>query len=292
MLKIGPGQIDLLAGRLGLVDDGAEAGVFGAVLGVPAEVLACDAHAGFLAVEGVEGFEMADQDVSNFIETGFGEPPSSFQIVTDFAEDPGTSLRAAADQQAVGAGVVEDGFGFFRGVDVAVGPDRDAEILLDSGDRVVLGLAAVFLVAGAAVDGQGLDAGLLGDAGDDRGVLLVGGPARADLQGHGHVDGSDHGLQDGLDQGLVLHQGRTRPGLADFLGRAAHVDVDQVGTQLNVVASGFGETLGDRAGNLHADRLRLADVVHSLARFARVPEFGVRGGHLGGGQARAHAFAQ
>src|SRR6185312_15260051 len=60
------GQAPLLAGRLGTIDHLPERGILRPVLRVPAQVLARDAHAGLLAVECVELFEMAEQDRADF----------------------------------------------------------------------------------------------------------------------------------------------------------------------------------------------------------------------------------
>ena len=53
--------------------------------------------------------------------------------------------------------------------------------------------------------------------------------------------------------GLVLHQGRTGPGVAHLLGRAAHVDVDDLRPALEVVARRLGHLLRVDAGDLHRD---------------------------------------
>ena len=53
------------ASAIGAVDDAAEGRVLGAIPGVPAEMLARDAHASQLAMKRIKIFEMADEDVAH-----------------------------------------------------------------------------------------------------------------------------------------------------------------------------------------------------------------------------------
>src|SRR5690349_11800805 len=52
-------EAQLLGGALGAVDHVPEGSVLRPILGVPAQMLARDAHAGVLAIEGVQVFQMA-----------------------------------------------------------------------------------------------------------------------------------------------------------------------------------------------------------------------------------------
>ncbi|KAG0774396.1 hypothetical protein G6F22_014096 [Rhizopus arrhizus] len=148
------------------------------------------------------------------------------------------------------------------------------------------------LVAGAAMHGQRGDAAVLGNARDQRAIAVVAVPAGADLQRDRHVHRVDHRFEDARHQLLVAHQRRARPGVAHLLGRAAHVDVDDLRTVIDVVARRLGQLLRLGAGDLHADRCRFAVMVHAVDRLARVPEARVADGHFRGGQARAQPFAQ
>jgi hypothetical protein len=67
-----------------------------------------------------------------------------------------------------------------------------------------------------------------------------------------------HGLEDACDQRLVLHQRRAGHHVADLLGRAAHVDVDDLRAAIDVVARGFGHHGRIGAGDLHRDRIHFA----------------------------------
>ena len=57
-------------------------------------------------------------------------------------------------------------------------------------------------------------------------------PAAAHLQGHGHADGPDDRLDQAHGVAEVAHQRRAGQLARDLAGRAAHVDVDDVGAQL------------------------------------------------------------
>src|SRR5690606_33711842 len=153
------------------------------------------------------------------------------------------------DHDAVGAGVVEHVLGLLRAADVAVGDHRDLHQRLDVGDGVVLGFAHVLVGAGAAVDGDGADAGFFGNAGDHGGVLVGAIPACAELErDRGVRHRLDHGFEDACDQWLVLHQRGAGHHVAHLLGRAAHVDVDDLGAVVGVVLGGFGHHRGVGAG--------------------------------------------
>ena len=102
----------------------------------------------------------------------------------------------------------------------------------------------------------------------------------------------DDRLENARDQRLILQQRAAGPDVADLLGRAAHVDVDDLGAVIDVVARGLGEHRRIESGDLHADRIGLADVIHALERFARRPQARIRGRHLGHGKARTEPLAQ
>ncbi len=150
-----------------------------------------------------------------------------------------------------------------RRIDVAVGKHRNRHRLLDGGDGVVFGLAGIQVGAGAPVHCQRRDAGLFGDAGDGRAILVLAVPAGADLQRHRHIHRGDHGLENVRDQPLIAHQRRTGGLVADLLCRATHVDIDDLCAQLDVALRRFGEHLRVAASDLHRAWLGFVGMGHA-----------------------------
>ena len=96
-------QTQLLLGRLGAIDDGAERRVLGPILRVPRQVLARDAHAGTLAVELVQRPHVREQRVAHDSDGRRWQQLARREEMRDLAEDPRPPLRGAADHQRVGA---------------------------------------------------------------------------------------------------------------------------------------------------------------------------------------------
>ena len=118
-------------------------------------------------------------------------------------------------------------------------------------------------------------------------------PAGANFQSHGHLRHRfHHRIQNAPDQYFVLQQRRTRHHVADFFGRTAHVDIDDLCAPVNVVPRGFGHHRRVGAGNLHADRIDLAFVVGAPRSLGRTVQQRVRRHHLGHRHARAQLFAK
>ena len=90
----------------------------------------------------------------------------------------------------------------------------------------------------------------------------------------------------------VLQQRRAGPHVAHLLGRATHVDVDDLRAMIDVEARGPGQHGRIVAGNLHRDRIRFAGVIHALARLVGMPQARVGSGHFRHRQTGAHALAQ
>ena len=90
------------------------------------------------------------------------------------------------------------------------------------------------------------DAGVLGDARDRAPRCACRDRAGADLERHRHVDRAHDGVDDRRDQRLVGEQRRAGGRVADLLRRAAHVDVDDLRAALDVVARGVGHHARDR----------------------------------------------
>ena len=124
------------------------------------------------------------------------------------------------------------------------------------------------------------------------GIAVLAVPAGAHLERDRHARGRDDGAEDPADQRFIAHERGARGTIADFLGGAAEVDVDDLGAELDVHARRFRHHVGVVAGDLHDARLGLVAVVEPVARLGRVPEAHVGGHHLGCRDARAHAPAE
>ena len=179
----------------------------------------------------------------------------------DGAGRPRRAVVGAADHHGVGARILEDRGGVGRRGDIAIGDDRDRDRLLDPGDRPPVGLALVELAARAAMDGDHLHARLLGAAGKQRRVERRLVPAEPHLHRDRHGDRVDHRVDQRHGVVEVAHQRRAGIAAGHLLGRAAHVDVDDVGALARRDARGLGHVVGLAAGKLHhVDRqARMAD---------------------------------
>ena len=159
----------------------------------------------------------------------------------DLAKNPGPALRRAADHDARRHPWRPAPRALSRGESMSpLATTGTAQRGLDGGNGVVLGGALVALLARAAVHRDHLHAGRLGRARQAHRILFGLAPAGAHLQRDRHAvrsAGRDHGFDDLQRQRLVLHQGRAGPLVADFLGRAAHVDVDDLRAAVDVVAA-------------------------------------------------------
>src|SRR5438552_566772 len=213
-------------------------------------------------------------------------------IMIDFAEDPGPPLSRATDHDPVGARVLEHVLRFLGSSDVAVCHHGQARRPFDFADRVVLGPAREAAGAGAAVQGQQLHAAVFGDPRDLQSVLVVQVPPRAELQRDGYIHRTHYGLENAPDQGLILEKRGPGQGVADFLCRAAHVDIHDLRAPLHVEARGLGHHDRVGPGDLHRDWLDFAFVIRAAARFLATPQQRVRGDHIGYGEARTELIAQ
>ena len=273
----------------------AEADAARQLLHVPADVLARAAHAGVLAVQEVVILQVVQQQAPHVGDKRRRELPAGREEVRNLAEDPRSALRCAADHDRVGAGVSEHFARLRRRVDVAVGDHGHAHRGLHGGDGVVFSMTAVALLARAAVHGEHLHSAVLERASQGHGVAVLTAPAGAHLQGDGHATRRaclDDRLRDRDGERLVLHQRGARPLVADLLGRAAHVDVDDLRAAIDVVGRRLGHHGGVRPGDLHRDRARFALVVRAPRCLQAVPQLAARRDHLAHRIARAELAAQ
>ena len=160
---------------------------------------------------------------------------------------------------------------FSGGGDVAVGDHRNFHLLLDGGDGVVFGVALKQIGARAPVHRQRLDAAIFGETRNGDAVLVRAVPAGADLERDRHVHGADHGGPGFRKPVFILHQRRARKHVADFLRRAAHVDVDDLRAALDVDRAASRHQRRVAADDLHCARLVLAGVI-GAARVFSLPQ--------------------
>ena len=198
--------------------------------GVPGDVLAGNPAAGVFTIKPIQFSQVAVDDLGHFGQIRVREVLASLQKIRNLPEDPRLALRRPANHQRIGTGPGQHLGGLFGAVDVAVGNDRDAGLLLHRRNQLIAGRASVHLLTGAAMDGQRGHPGLFSNPGNAQDVFLAIGVAQPGFQGHRHVHRSDHGVEQALDQRLILQQGRTGQTVADFFDWAAHVDVHDLGT--------------------------------------------------------------
>ena len=120
-------------------------------------------------------------------------------------------------------------------------------------------------------------------------------PTGAHLQSHRHAarcTSCHNSLCNFNGQALVLHERRTRPLVTHFFSRAAHVDVNDLRTLVDVVGRCFGHHGRIGAGNLHSDGARLALVIGTPRCFQAFPQVLARRHHLAHGIARTKLSAQ
>lgn len=209
-----------------------------------------------------------------------------------FGENPRLTLRGSADHDGVCARVRQYPSGFFGAVDVAVGNDRNPRGLLDLPNSVVFGLALEFASAGAAMDRQGLNAAVFGDTGDFGRVTVFTVPAGPDFQRYRNVDGGDDSGQNVFHQLLVFQQGRTCGGGTDLLGRAAHVDVNDVGAALLIQFGRFRHFHRIVTQDLHGSEAGFAGVIGFLQCSGVLLQFGIGDYHFRYRQSRAESAAK
>ena len=83
-------------------------------------------------------------------------------------------------------------------------------------------------------------------------------PAQTGFEGNGYVHRVDNGFQDFGNQRLVLHQCAACLNIADFFGRTAHVYINDLRAQADVIPRSFRHLLRITAGNLHGHHSALA----------------------------------
>ena len=203
---------------------------------------------------------MGERDRQALLGVGFDEA-SAFQRGFDSAGDPGTAIDPAPDHHAVGSGLLKGGPGAVAVDDVAVDQNRHRYGPLDRRDGGPVGDALVKLVAGAAMNGDGLGADRLGARRDLGGVAAGVVPTEPHLDRHGHVNRLDRSGHEGLGQIGLAHQGgaTSRAG-GDFLGGATEVQVYDLRAGLGGHSRALGHERDVATDQLdHRQRQALAD---------------------------------
>ena len=179
----------------------------------------------------------------------------------NLAKYPRAPLRGTANHDSIAASVCENKFGFLGRINVTIRRHRNIYALLYGTNGVVFGCAVVEIAAGSAVYGERLYAALLGDARNTERVLVLPVPTSTYLQGDRHVDCVYDRFQNSRHQRFIFHQCGTGIDFANFLGGAAHVDVDDVRAFIDVVTRGVRHHCGCGPSDLHHDGVYLALVV-------------------------------
>ena len=130
------------------------------------------------------------------------------ETVPCLGQQPGTSLRAAPDHHTGSPAVAHRAVDILEAADIPVHNYRHRHRIDNAANGFPVGRAVIHLAAGAAMNGDHGDPGILGHAGDHRGIQAVIIPAKTHLQRYRHIYRSRHGRQDSPGQRLVTHQRR------------------------------------------------------------------------------------
>ena len=203
-------------------------------------------------------------------------------VLGDLAEDPRVRGSGAADHDGIAVGRVDHGGGVFGGADVAVADYRDIDCVLYCGYVLPAGLSCVAVLAGAGVEGYGVEAAVFGhlrevDADD---VLVV--PAHAELDGEGDGDRAANGLEDGLDLREVAQEAGAAVAGDDTLCGTTEIQVYEIEAGVLDDAGGIGEGLGVGAEELGRDGV----FVVVVGEVALALGFAHAGEAVGGGELR------
>lgn len=187
------------------------------------------------------------------VDGGEGRDRFSGESGADAGEGPRVGDGGAPDHDAVTSGFVDHADGVFRGFDVAVTDQGDLENIAEVADEVPVGLAFEALFGEPGVEGEHLGASVLepfGEVGSgEKGVV----PSGADFDGDGDFHRFDAGGDDLGGEVGVFQEGGSGAGAADFGHPAAHVNVEEVGTEFFGHAGAFGHFLDVSAEDLDAE---------------------------------------
>ncbi|MNV76711.1 hypothetical protein D3C71_1700820 [compost metagenome] len=115
-------------------------------------------------------------------------------------------------------------------------------------------------------------------------------PASADLKRYRHIHGVNHRVEDLFNQIRVLQQSRPCKFPVHFLGRATHIDVDDLCTAGHVNTRRCGHIIRIASGNLHGADPWFIAMDHTQTRLIRPPHLRIGGEHFGYSHPSTHCM--
>src|SRR6478735_5427811 len=98
--------------------------------------------------------------------------------------------------------------------------------------------------------GERCDATRFSELRDPYAIALITSKTGARLESYRHARCSYHRAEDFRHQVFIGEQCRAAQAVTYFFRRAAHVDVDDLGAEINIAPGGVGQGLGIRTGEL------------------------------------------
>src|SRR5688572_14262547 len=181
----------------------------------------------------------------------------------DFPEDPGSPLSGTSYHQSISSGVVEHRSGFMRVSYVAIRDNRNGNTLLNCPNTVVLCFSIEETGTGSAMNSQGLNSTVFSQLGNLYTVTVFRCPTSTNFQRDWHIYRLNNGSQDLFHQIRILQQCRTCQFAVHFLGRAAHIDINDLRTAFHVNSCSSRHIFGVATGNLHGADPRFIVMYHA-----------------------------
>jgi len=176
-------------------------------------------------------------------------------ILLNLAKDPGIRRRRAADHDGVTTSLLDHTAGIFGSADIPVSDHRNLDRLLDCANPLPSRLAAIALLAGASMQGDGAQAAVLGHSRQSHTDDLLLAPSRAEFHRKRNAHSRPHRFKNTTNRGQIPQQAGSAIALDDLLRRTAQIEVDQVKTELLDQVGGLGHDPGIAAKQLRRDRV-------------------------------------
>ena len=254
---------------------------------VPPQVFARDLCADIATVMVEHTLVMLDECRILFIKTWRWNDFARAPPVHDLTQQPRLAICAPANHQSISARLLKRLCRIINRADIAIHDDRDRNRVFHFPDEGPVGAALIHLIAGAAVDGNHLDAQVFCNAGHLGRVKALMVPAHAHFNGHWHID-RFHGRFHQLGrQRHLSHERRACKLSDDFANRAAEVDVDDRRAIALLQLGRFAHRTRITANELHRNRLFGLVPFRLLHRLARLANSCLTCDHLGHVKARA-----